>query len=449
NAVGGFSRILTNGVKTPCTNIRCTAVHPRTAAGLTQDGAHLILITVDGRQAGVSEGLTINEMGDLLLEFGAYNAVELDGGGSTTLVFSDPSPRVVNVPVGMNDVPGTLRPNGNNFGIYAAPAVPTVCGNNVKELGEECDGTDLGGQSCSTLGYIGGDLSCTTGCTYDVSLCVENPCGDGYCDGSIGENCTTCSTDCTAGSYAVCGDGVCHGVNYGETGATCPADCPYVQIPGGTCSVCLRGVCDGVCNPRKEGSTCADCNPAVIHSCGDLACTGSENATTCPVDCGGIVPDLPQYCCGDSVCAGSESANNCRYDCGCTIDADCNDANECTTDICNAGTGVCENTPVGNDASCTGGICCNGACSAPTCVSDTDCTDSQSCTADTCINPGTCSASCSNSWPGCGLTDTCCAPGCGSTDPDCPQATCSACFKGVCDGSCNPSKESSSCLDCI
>ncbi len=46
-----------------------------------------------------------------------------------------------------------------------------VCGNNVRETGEDCDGYDLGGLSCASLGYINGTLSCNGSCTYNPNLC--------------------------------------------------------------------------------------------------------------------------------------------------------------------------------------------------------------------------------------------------------------------------------------
>jgi hypothetical protein len=50
---------------------------------------------------------------------------------------------------------------------------PPGCGNSMIEGDEQCDGADLGGADCSSLGYTaGGTLSCTPGCAFDTSLCV-------------------------------------------------------------------------------------------------------------------------------------------------------------------------------------------------------------------------------------------------------------------------------------
>jgi len=70
------------------------ARHPRTAVGLRPDG-RILLVTVDGRQPGKSVGMTIAELTALLLELGAAEALNMDGGGSTTMVAGG---RVVNSP---------------------------------------------------------------------------------------------------------------------------------------------------------------------------------------------------------------------------------------------------------------------------------------------------------------------------------------------------------------
>jgi len=55
----------------------------------------------------------------------------------------------------------------------------TVCGNNIKETGEQCDGTDLGGATCRSLGYQGGNLSCNPNCTFNTSNCTTGGGGGG------------------------------------------------------------------------------------------------------------------------------------------------------------------------------------------------------------------------------------------------------------------------------
>ena len=63
----------------------------------------------------------------------------------------------------------------------------TYSGNGQVNGGESCDGGDLNGQSCSTLGYFAGSLGCSGSCTFDTSGC--SICGDGAvgageaCDG--------------------------------------------------------------------------------------------------------------------------------------------------------------------------------------------------------------------------------------------------------------------------
>lgn len=60
----------------------------------------------------------------------------------------------------------------SSAGITATVAVG-VCGNNIVEYGEDCDGSALDGQTCESLGYDGGTLSCGVGCDLNVSECVN------------------------------------------------------------------------------------------------------------------------------------------------------------------------------------------------------------------------------------------------------------------------------------
>jgi len=59
--------------------------NPRTAIGSDKSGRKLIMVSVDGRQQG-SIGMTLRELAEFMKEIGAYNAINLDGGGSTTMV---------------------------------------------------------------------------------------------------------------------------------------------------------------------------------------------------------------------------------------------------------------------------------------------------------------------------------------------------------------------------
>jgi exopolysaccharide biosynthesis protein len=89
-AVGGGPRLLKGG-----SVINCAADEkfrpdvakgraPRTAIGITADGK-LLLVCVDGRQPKTSDGMNLKELSYLMVSLGATDAMNLDGGGSTTL----------------------------------------------------------------------------------------------------------------------------------------------------------------------------------------------------------------------------------------------------------------------------------------------------------------------------------------------------------------------------
>lgn len=93
--------------------------HPRTAIGLSQDENTLILIVVDGRQPNYSDGATLPELAQMFLDAGAYTAINLDGGGSSTMVMDDNgTPKLLNSPI-QSRIPARERPIANHLGIYA------------------------------------------------------------------------------------------------------------------------------------------------------------------------------------------------------------------------------------------------------------------------------------------------------------------------------------------
>ncbi len=105
-----------------------TARHPRTAIGFTKDQKNVFLVTVDGRQPNVSVGVSLQELAEFMATLGCWSAMNLDGGGSTTMVVDNevvnkPSdtagPRtVVNSILVVSDVPSTATADGKS------PAVP-------------------------------------------------------------------------------------------------------------------------------------------------------------------------------------------------------------------------------------------------------------------------------------------------------------------------------------
>ena len=86
-AVSGFAITAKGGKLT----MNDKPLHPRTAYGISADKRYLYLMTVDGRQSGISLGCTQRETGELLLAAGASDAINMDGGGSSTLIYWDPA----------------------------------------------------------------------------------------------------------------------------------------------------------------------------------------------------------------------------------------------------------------------------------------------------------------------------------------------------------------------
>jgi len=95
-------------------------LNARTAIGLTRDNQTLVLFTVD--RSNASLGMTVGEVADLLIrDYAVANALNLDGGGSTTLAMENPATHVgalVNV---SNDNPAG-RSVGSNLAVFANPA---------------------------------------------------------------------------------------------------------------------------------------------------------------------------------------------------------------------------------------------------------------------------------------------------------------------------------------
>lgn len=156
--------------------------------------------------------------------------------------------------VELGDPDGTWRTGlANPSGPFTNPTDPNsnFCGDGIFQPNEECEGTNLLGETCAGLGLIKGQLSCSDRCVYDVSLCGD--CGDGVkqsnedCDGTdfgVGScemmgfegGTLGCDASCKIVTTACLGD------NHGSVPATCgdrirqpEENCDGSDVGGASC----------------------------------------------------------------------------------------------------------------------------------------------------------------------------------------------------------------------
>ncbi len=149
---------------------------------------------------------------------------------------------------GLEDV---ILMSGRFVEVYMEMEKAPICGDGVIDEGEECDGNALGGETCESLGYDNGDLACGDDCIFDTSNCTgDGPeCGNGVieyreeCDGNNlgGETCEslgydggvlTCDDDCNFDTKACvnCADGLTY----------CGGDCVDTQSDNNHCGECFN-----------------------------------------------------------------------------------------------------------------------------------------------------------------------------------------------------------------
>jgi len=115
NALSGDRMIVEN--KMAVSGLEDEFPAPRTAIGINGEGNKLIIVVVDGRQLLYSQGATMSELAEIMLFYGADTAMNLDGGGSSTLVAERGlGVKVLNSPIDRN-IPGRERAVGNHLGI--------------------------------------------------------------------------------------------------------------------------------------------------------------------------------------------------------------------------------------------------------------------------------------------------------------------------------------------
>lgn len=119
-AISGDRPLLTNGVVAVAPNP--TDRDPRTALGISEDRRYLYLMTLDGRQPGWSSGADWYDTALWLQRFGAHDAINVDGGGSTTMVMQDCTGGAQRLNrSSFVYTYGRERIVGHNFGVRALP----------------------------------------------------------------------------------------------------------------------------------------------------------------------------------------------------------------------------------------------------------------------------------------------------------------------------------------
>jgi hypothetical protein len=163
----------------------------------------------------------------------------------------------------------------------------TICQNGIAESPEQCDGSDVDGSSCAMLGYVGGELGCTNSCTFDDSACHN--CGNAVLD--AGEQC----------DGSALGDSDCESLGFAPSDMlSCNADCTF-DTSG--CSLCGNGEVDGTEQCDGNDFNGQDCGDFGFDS-GALVCTGGcqVNATMCCNSNIGDTCNNNAQCCGALDC---------------------------------------------------------------------------------------------------------------------------------------------------
>jgi hypothetical protein len=95
-SIGGGAQLVKEGKVVEKYSQNITGRHPRTGLGISKDRSELILVTVDGRSNSF-RGVTQTELAEILIELGAYEAINFDGGGSTQIMGKSPWTGTLNI----------------------------------------------------------------------------------------------------------------------------------------------------------------------------------------------------------------------------------------------------------------------------------------------------------------------------------------------------------------
>lgn len=275
------------------------------------------------------------------------------------------------------------------------------CGDGVAEGEEACDGDDLRDKNCtsSSIGFEGGDLGCTSECTYDTSECIgpiEPVCGDGVING--GEVCDCGDPwDCYDGAGEELGGETCQNRSGSYVGGDllCGSDCLEFNVsqcytqggpdpPGGGNQSQNETNQTGGGGPYNPG-TLQDCELSGFFCTSSWACFDAGE-TPLPESTHGCV-DPTKVCCpvepltvtcselGGTVCPGDQPCSVTPQE---ASDGPCCVGGECS------GPGGC----LSNDDCDLGQICSDGVCVAEQtyeCNGDSDCSSGDICSGGFCV----------------------------------------------------------------
>jgi cysteine-rich repeat protein len=285
-----------------------------------------------------------------------------------------------------------------------------MCGNGRIDAGEECDKTDLNGQSCTTLEFLGGSLSCTNLCKFNTSKCTGAVvyCGDGIidpgeeCEGNgivtnrrcsdIGNftggtlRCSNCHYDtnqCIGRSGGTCGDGIvavgeqcdggvggvggknCTDINPAYTGGTLRCYTNNCTYDTRSCTTAQPYCLDGIKNGNE---VCDTLDWGTVQSCSDLSgfMSGSLSCgDDCHLNTTNCVPYPPKGCNNGIVETGEECDINDLNGKSCAtigsgnfVSGTLKCASDCKFDTssCLLATNFCGDGRVGGVEQCDGGI---------------------------------------------------------------------------------------------
>lgn len=128
-AVGGGQVLVADGTVKHHTDGDTVTATSRTSVGFSADGRTMYLVAIDGKQTD-SRGMDLNELGAFMKALGARNALNMDGGGSTTMAARLPGESTTGLVNSPSD--GSERQVANGLGLFAAPGSGAVRGFRVR-----------------------------------------------------------------------------------------------------------------------------------------------------------------------------------------------------------------------------------------------------------------------------------------------------------------------------